>query len=936
MDDFKRVKEDSESNYSDNDLTSQMREKIRNQAQRLRALEQYRILCEHRIQELHPGHPIPIKPEHLGSMADQSAELLQAKQKISRLESLLSEKQEYSSPTISDPDLHEKFSILTKDKNELEESLRAEMLTCEEQRTYIEVLKQALESKSEHSRAESEVQPKAKKPEENRREQTKAKNTLLDYESQIKRLQGLLKAKETEIANLTEEKSQLEGHLGQAAEALQIAEEEVDKLEEEKTNLLEYVDEHSLKEQEMEKELNDLSKYFDSMKTDLDNSKKALEESNKRKNQVEVKSEVLQEEVYRANQMVKELQSTLNEYRVGTDDREMILRRMKEEKLALEIKVENLQANCETLEDTLKNTQEELDNEKRLFEQFKFGESDKTENLGKMKVEVINLNAEKESLVGLVNELKRQLEEEKRDHQEIERMREMDIAQIQDFKQNLIKYKARCEALEDANKQQSEAEQFRALDEQKIAQLQEDFNYLQELYRDTQQRELAKAETLNELRKHNTELSKELEELYRENEKLSADFGKKKLDLENFHRKFEHASQVCESLENDKKVLEMHLRGEKNTVKSFKDQNMADRAKLEEYSKQLSYLQDSYESLSKKFKNQENEISSLKSKLKLKDRENEEDKYKHTKMSEELQIMIEKVKIAEMETETMQGEIVECCKIVAAFAGKYTVSGHDFRSHISQGYREFLVSWKDKISSSPKILFTWVQSTVKEIEQLARLVQDSSKEAALQMAEAKKMAFKLEGINTEDYSQRQEQQRLKSQLDSMVKKHEAFVQNSEKETSSLKQELFNCKKEASCLLAELNSVKDLMKQVQLDNNELKLNSELVKSTLRTQEDRVNLLKTEKIQLEGLLAQIQRSVGNSEISKIYNEIGRIRGELEVVEREKLNLECQMVKYESDPRAKDSEGYRELSQKLGKCEREIRNFKKTMHSCLLYKN
>ena len=147
---------------------------------------------------------------------------------------------------------------------------------------------------------------------------------------------------------------------------------------------------------------------------------------------------------------------------------------------------------------------------------------------------------------------------------------------------------------------------------------------------------------------------------------------------------------------------------------------------------------------------------------------------------------------------------------------------------------------------------------------------------------------------------------------------------------------FNCKKEAGFLLGELNSVKDLMKQVQLENNELKLNSELVKSTLRTQEDRVNLLKTEKIQLEGLLAQIQRSVGNSEISKIYNEIGRIRGELEVVEREKMNLECQMLKYESDPRAKDSEGYRELSQKLGKCEREIRNFKKTMHSCLLYKN
>ena len=61
-----KVKEEisGESNYSDNDLTSQLREKIRAQAQRLRGLEQYRILCEQRIQEISPGHPLPIRQEH--------------------------------------------------------------------------------------------------------------------------------------------------------------------------------------------------------------------------------------------------------------------------------------------------------------------------------------------------------------------------------------------------------------------------------------------------------------------------------------------------------------------------------------------------------------------------------------------------------------------------------------------------------------------------------------------------------------------------------------------------------------------------------------------------------------------------------------------------------------------------------------------------------
>ena len=99
-----------------------------------------------------------------------------------------------------------KYNSLLDDKCELEESLRAEMLTCEEQRAYIEVLKQAMEAKVEEcagGKAEApsvqeakEVKPRA---DESRREQARLKNTLLDYESQIKRFQAQAKNKEAEI-----------------------------------------------------------------------------------------------------------------------------------------------------------------------------------------------------------------------------------------------------------------------------------------------------------------------------------------------------------------------------------------------------------------------------------------------------------------------------------------------------------------------------------------------------------------------------------------------------------------------------------------------------------------------------------------------------------------------------------------------------------------
>lgn len=48
------------------DYMSQMGEKIRQQAGALQELESYKALCEKRILEFCPDHPIPVLPEHLG------------------------------------------------------------------------------------------------------------------------------------------------------------------------------------------------------------------------------------------------------------------------------------------------------------------------------------------------------------------------------------------------------------------------------------------------------------------------------------------------------------------------------------------------------------------------------------------------------------------------------------------------------------------------------------------------------------------------------------------------------------------------------------------------------------------------------------------------------------------------------------------------------
>lgn len=44
----------------------QLTDKVREQAQQLQALEAYKTLCEKRILDLSPDHPLPVQPAHLG------------------------------------------------------------------------------------------------------------------------------------------------------------------------------------------------------------------------------------------------------------------------------------------------------------------------------------------------------------------------------------------------------------------------------------------------------------------------------------------------------------------------------------------------------------------------------------------------------------------------------------------------------------------------------------------------------------------------------------------------------------------------------------------------------------------------------------------------------------------------------------------------------
>lgn len=138
----------------------QLTGKVRNQAKQLQEKENYIILCEKRILELLPGHPLPITSGHLGKcnknqslndlkklISQRDEELEICRKHNEKLKHEINHLYKAKKSTIIPSD---KLSELEKSKQSLEESLRAEVFINEEQRSYIKVLKEVVETKLEN------------------------------------------------------------------------------------------------------------------------------------------------------------------------------------------------------------------------------------------------------------------------------------------------------------------------------------------------------------------------------------------------------------------------------------------------------------------------------------------------------------------------------------------------------------------------------------------------------------------------------------------------------------------------------------------------------------------------------------------------------------------------------------------------------------------
>ena len=358
-------------------LLTQLKEKLKNQAQKIRNLESYKLLCEERIKDFAPFHPFPISREHIGQNSNSSIEIVNLRQKVSKLENQLlkSSENNYKSPGDQNI-LLEKYYTSLKEKDELEESLRNEMRTCEEQRTYIEVLRQTIEINMESFGIKGipvdqfgNFASVSIALDQCQKDLQKKTEILKSYELEIQDFRESLEYKENECEELRVLQKKAYKDIEVYYESLSSLQEEIQRLEEEKSSLIEYIETQTSSEQHFNQELAELKSLM--MKKENENknlfkeNKKLLEENKTLKQDLEnIKNQ--------ENNLVKNFKESQQSFislksRVEEKDRIITkqnndLERLADVKAKLVAEVQIYEENLAKIQDELNFTEDKLQN----------------------------------------------------------------------------------------------------------------------------------------------------------------------------------------------------------------------------------------------------------------------------------------------------------------------------------------------------------------------------------------------------------------------------------------------------------------------------------------------------------------------------------------------------------------------------------------------
>lgn len=896
------------------DLSQQLGEKIRSQAHRLAALEQYRLLCEQRLLEFDPNHPLPVLPEHLGSDASASdkTELHQALQKVARLEQELAQNQvkvplsefhSFPAPNtqLSHGQLQELYSALyfkaqslMREKADLEESLRMETLQTEEQRAYIEALKQALETKIEQWGVRpgsidlfTELAQTKSQLDRLRHEKVKNSGALSEQQDSLQDLQRQLALRTKEAAESQGKNKALSKELQEVTRALQQSVDELSKLEEEKAALLDYVQEHA----ELERTLSEAQT---ALSTDLKAEKDEHTRTHQRLKQAERDLNELQSTQLNQSSSLEldRLTGRLQAADTRAKQLETQLQSATEQAKLAAQRNEKLQANYTTLSDSMHETQEELDQIRTLYNNL----LENSKNMQESTLKIQQLQAKIHNL-----EATEQLSQER-------------IAGYESLIEELNHdHEAKLQLLH--SKQDQTVQENQSL-RQKVRELDEELRTSRE---DCEAQVNTVKVEREELRGKLERLQGEWKRAVREREDMEGKAQETQesqwRNLQSEIKRLSHAQSTAqrraEELEEDNTALKSQLAEAEAETHSLSTQ-------IRDRDKRLSEALSSNEAL-------KTNLDSLQADL--------------DKISADTQAITEEASRARQleqranqsllqqsaELQTLRKAVSQSANAVAVFAGNFgavSATTAAYVAVISESFREMIMKWGDwvegDVASTAAGLIDWVKVVTEESEALVRRVVELKE--ALEDTKSQRTLYegRLRDLDSADRLMRNREHDLAREIDSLIEINQALKRENElayQRMESLTADNVKSRREVQTLSDELSRVKDQMSLYAADTLKGRV-GEKDEEGVKVLEERVGVLVKEKKELELLLARLQSAVPSNPIQRVFLDMMKARSDLEVGERERMRLESLLLAKEAEMRVQTRTGDRQQAAEIRK--------------------
>jgi len=395
---------------------------------------------------------------------------------------------------------------------------------------------------------------------------------------------------------------------------------------------------------------------------------------------------------------------------------------------------------------------------------------------------------------------------------------------------------------------------------------------------------------LKEQNKQETELSKKLVELTKERDELKDCLTKKEEELA-------QVSQNNDSLLNELNKLQSSF---------FSDQVLND-----ENSELRKQVQELNKTISEKTCEECQQLKEEAQLLKDKYEQERTEKFEYSDKIKAVYSKLEDYKASTKDlTEFKQNSRHEI------FSLKHLVL--EFLEHEElQSFKSYFFKYSKKEDIHLEDLHAFIKTVAENLIPLLTKIQSLKKQTTQNQTQKENLETQLKETTEQLQNTQAKNKKLTQEVKDFSGDLEHSKQTNDQKVLALQKQITSLREQIQKLNEENLELSEKLKATSNQTLKWKYTAQTDTFTIKSLEARLNLVAKEKHELENLLTRVQSFVYHSNIQKLIFEFLRVRGDLELFEREKLRIQNQQMR-SSDT---SSEEYLQLEEQLEQCEYQI---------------